>query len=149
MKMIRTFALIATVGISVFSANGAGFSRLEAISLIETADDDAIVGRRGEVSRYQIMPRVWHQYTLSKAYHDPRVSRCVAEQHLERIEKLYRQKNGRPATEFDIYVIWNGGLAYYARRGFSPGRLPQVVRERALRFVNLRQLDLTLQARAR
>ena len=53
--------------LSVASAQ-AGLSKLEAISMIETADRDAIVGRAGERSRYQIMPAVWKSYTASRDY---------------------------------------------------------------------------------
>src|SRR5437773_12226818 len=46
----------------------AGLSRLQALSMLETADNDRTIGSAGEVSRYQIMPRTWKQYTQSEDY---------------------------------------------------------------------------------
>ena len=108
--------------------------------MLETGDRDSAVGGVGEVSRYQMRPSVWHQYSASKAYHDPAVSRQVAAQHLEFLESNFRKQAGREPGEFDVYVLWNAGLGYYAKRDFSPARVSPVIRERAERYVNLRQL---------
>ena len=129
-------------------ARGEGFSRLEAISLIETADEDGVIGKRGEVSRYQILPRVWRGYSASTAYQNPRTASSVARQHIAKLETYFHQKTGRPAADFDLYVMWNAGPVYYSQRGFSPARVAPIIAERANRFVNLRQMNLDLQARA-
>ena len=118
----------------------AGLSRLEALSMLETGDRDSAVGGVGEVSRYQMLPSVWKQYSRSQAYGDPVVSRQVAAQHLEFLETNFRKQAGREPSEFDIYVLWNAGLGYYAKRDFSPARVSPVIRERAERYVNLRQI---------
>lgn len=118
----------------------AGLSRLEALSMLETGDRDSAVGGVGEVSRYQMLPSVWKQYSSSRAYSDPVVSREVAAQHLEFLESNFRKQAGREPSEFDVYVLWNAGLGYYAKRDFSPARVSPVIRERAERYVNLRQL---------
>lgn len=118
----------------------AGLSRLEALSMLETGDRDTAVGRVGEVSRYQMLPSVWKQYSSSESYRDPVVSRQVAGQHLGFLESNFRKQAGRDPSEFDVYVLWNAGLGYYAKRGFSPERVSPVVRERAERYVNLRQI---------
>lgn len=55
--------------------------RWEALSMQESGDDDNAVGPAGEVSRYQILPSVWRQYTelpLSEA-RNPLTARAVAE----------------------------------------------------------------------
>src|SRR5438105_3434958 len=96
----------------------AGLSRLEAISMIETGNNDRARGRAGEISRYQLLPWVWRGYTTSQAYQDPAVAARVARQHLNYLEGWFRSQAGRPATEFEIYVLWNAGPAYYAKRGF-------------------------------
>ena len=118
----------------------AGLSRLEALSMLETGDRDSAVGGVGEVSRYQMMPNVWKQYSSSQAYRDPVVSLQVAGQHLQFLESNFRRQAGREPSEFDIYVLWNAGLGYYAKRDFSPARVSPVIRERAARYVNLRQI---------
>ena len=39
----------------------AGLSKLEALSMIESGNNDLAVGQAGEVSRFQIRPQVWRQ----------------------------------------------------------------------------------------
>lgn len=125
----------------------AGLSKLEAISMIETGNNDRAVGGAGEVSRYQIMPRVWKRYTTSTAYADSDLSTQVADQHLAYLESVFQKRTGREPTDFDRYVLWNAGPTYYARIGFSAQRVHPVIRERASRFVNLRQMDQQAQGR--
>ena len=118
----------------------AGLSRLEALSMLETGDRDSAVGGVGEVSRFQMLPSVWKKYSSSQAYHDPVVARQVAGQHLEFLESNFRKQSAREPSEFDVYVLWNAGLSYYAKRDFSPARVSPAIRERAERYVNLRQI---------
>ena len=121
----------------------AELSRLEAISMIETGDNDRMVGAAGEVSRYQMMPRVWKQYSNSEAFSDPAVSSQVAQQHVDWLAAFFRKRAGREMTEFDLYVMWNAGPGYYARKSFSPEQVAPSVRERAERFANLRSIPAT------
>ena len=134
---------IGILMLSVASAQ-AGLSKLEAISMIETADRDAIVGRAGERSRYQIMPAVWKSYTASRDYANPEVARAIAERHLTMLEETYRKATGCEPSNFDLYVLWNAGPTYYAKIGFNPQRVSQSVRERAQRYVNLREMKQNL-----
>lgn len=119
----------------------AELSRLEAISMIETGDNDRMVGGAGEISRYQIMPRVWKQYSNSEAFSDPAVSSQVAQRHVDWLESFFRKRAGREMTEFDLYVMWNAGPNYYARKNFSPAQVAPSVRERAERYANLRSIS--------
>jgi hypothetical protein len=125
--------------LSLLSAQ-AGLSKLEAISMIETADRDWVVGKAGERSRYQIMPKVWHSYTSSRDYRNPELARTVAERHLAAVEETFRKATGREPSDFDRYVLWNGGPTYYTKIGFEAGRVHPVIRERAERYVNLRHM---------
>ena len=118
----------------------AGLSRLEALSMIETADNDKTIGSAGEVSRYQIMPRTWKQYTQSEDYQNPAVSGWVAARHVQWLDTTFRAKTGRAPTEFEIYVMWNAGLGYYAKKGFNPAKVAPSIRDRAERFQNLREM---------
>jgi len=117
----------------------AGLSRLEAISLNETGNNDWARGSAGEVSRYQLMPTVWSHYTASRAYQNPGVSFRVARQHLDYLQSWFRSRAGRPATEFDLYVLWNAGPTYYAKKAFRAAAVHPVIRDRAQRFANLRK----------
>jgi|GEM_PF-613863 hypothetical protein len=127
--------------LSVVSAS-AGYSKLEALSLIESGNNDAAVGSLGEVSRYQIKPRIWREYSSSRSWRDARVSSQVAETYLKSLEETFLKRAGRAPTDFDLYVLWNAGPAYYAKHGFSAARVHPVVRERAQRYVNLRNVNL-------
>ena len=118
----------------------AGLSKLEAISMIETADRDWVVGSAGERSRYQIMPKVWSAYTSSREYKNPQLARAVAERHLTSLEETFFKATGREASDFDRYVLWNGGPTYYAKIGYDAKRVHPVIRERAERYVNLRHM---------
>jgi len=130
---------IGILMLSLVSAQ-AGLSKLDAISMIETADRDALVGSAGERSRYQIMPAVWKHYTPSRDYANPQIARAVAEAHLAALEETYRKATGREPSDFDLYVLWNAGPTYYAKVGFNQRRVSPIVRERAQRYVNLREM---------
>jgi hypothetical protein len=118
----------------------AGLSPLEAISMIESGNNDAAIGPAGEVSRYQIQPRVWRRLSESNAYEDAAVAGSVAQRHLDWLHKFYKERTGRVADDFDLYVMWNAGADYYRRAGFAREKIHAKIRGRAERFVNLRQM---------
>ena len=120
----------------------AALSDLDAISMIESGGNDRVVGASGEVSRYQIMPRVWRAYTTSRDYQNVWVSSEIAREHLGALLSTFQQETGRVARDFDLYVLWNAGVPYYRRIGFRPDRVGMKIRSRAERFVNLKRLDL-------
>jgi hypothetical protein len=74
------------------------------------------------------------------AYSDEKVSSSVAAQYLQVLEANFRTRTGRQPSDFDRYVLWNGGPGYYERIGFVAARVHPIIRERAQRFVNLRQM---------
>lgn len=131
---------ILILALSALSAR-AGLTKLEAISMLETGNNDSAVGRAGEVSRFQIMPRTWRSFTSSQAYTDKQMSAWVADQYLGLLETTFSHRAGREPSDFDLYVLWNAGPAYYERIGFSAARVHHLIAERAQRFVNLRQMD--------
>jgi hypothetical protein len=117
--------------------------RRYALGMIETGNDDLEIGGAGEVSRYQIMPSVWKQYSQSRSYHDPETSLEVAQQHWFALYTRFQQQAHRQPTDFDMYVLWNTRYGYYAKKGFDPDRLNAVIRDRAQRFVNLVECGAT------
>ena len=129
--MLGAFGALATHG---------EVSKLEALSMIETGDNDAAVGQAGEVSRYQIKPRIWQEYSPSKAYRDATVSTKVAAKHLADLEQTFRARTGREPGDFDLYVLWNAGPTYYGKVNFSSKRVNPIIRERAQRYANLRKM---------
>ena len=115
-----------------------GHRRL-ALGMIETGNRDDEIGGAGEVSRYQIMPSVWRQYSRSVNYRNPEVSLTVAQKHWAKLYAAFIRQAHRQPTDFDMYVLWNTHYGYYASRGFNPDRLAPAVRDRAQRYVNLVQ----------
>jgi hypothetical protein len=111
--------------------------RCFALGMIETGNNDREIGGAGEVSRYQIMPAVWRNYSRSGDYQNPRASLEVARRHWGYLHDYFKERTGREPDDFDMYVLWNTRFGYYASRGFTPARLQPVVRDRAARFVNL------------
>lgn len=131
----------ASVVAPQFSANPALLDarRREALGMIETGNHDNEIGGAGEVSRYQIMPSVWKQYSESRQYQNPQVSLSVAQQHWTKLYAGFQKQAHRDPSDFDMYVLWNTHYGYYAGKGFDPARLSAAVRDRAQRFVNLVQ----------
>jgi len=134
--MVKWIAILVLTSMNAF----AGLSKLEALSMIETGDDDSAIGQLGEISRFQIRPNVWRKYSQSSAFADRQVASLVAQKHVDYLESLFKSRAGREATDFDLYVLWNAGFSYYERHGFSSERIARLVRERARRYINLRTL---------
>ena len=110
---------------------------LFALGMIETGNDDGAIGLVGEISRYQLRPAVWKTYCKSMDYRNPQVSVQVARQHWNYLAAYFQEKTGRVPTDYDMYVLWNTGGGYYARKNFSKHQIASVVQDRAQRFVNL------------
>ncbi|HAM73467.1 MAG TPA: hypothetical protein DCM86_17675 [Verrucomicrobiales bacterium] len=131
-------ALFAALVLTMSLSARAGLTDLEAISLIESGGNDYAVGDAGEVSRYQILPKVWRSYTRSHEYQNRWLAGEVAKRHLSTLQQSFQREAGRAPGDFELYVLWNAGLDYYRRHGFSPRRVASTIRERADRFVNLK-----------
>ena len=137
--------VLATLGAFIAMSATAGLSKLDALSMIESGNDDSAIGQAGEISRFQIRPSVWRQYSRSTAYENAQVAAGVAQKHLLYLQSAFRERAGREATDFDLYILWNAGLGYYERAGFLPERVHHVIRERAQRYLNLRNLPAAQQ----
>jgi hypothetical protein len=117
----------------------AGSMRLAALGMVESGDDDGAVGAVGEVSRYQIKPWIWRQYSQSRDYKSPAIASFVAGRHLAELDRIFRKQTNRVPDDFDLYVLWNAGPTYYGRIGFNKTRVNAIVRDRAQRYANLRE----------
>ncbi len=108
-----------------------GMDRLSALSMLETGDNDRVVGRAGEISRYQILKLEWRPVTNATAYCNPVTARMVtaklAEQRVQRFQSIYH----RGPTDYEFYALWN------APTQALTGRISHTVAERARRFANL------------
>ena len=112
-------------------------ARQYALGMLETGNNDSAIGGLGEVSRYQIMPSVWKNYSSSRSYQNLDVATGVARQHWASLYEYFKKKTDREPTNLDMYVLWNTRHGYYAAKGFTPERLNPVIRDRAQRFTNL------------
>ncbi len=111
-----------------------GLDRLSALSMIESGDNDRMVGRAGEISRYQILKREWRSVTNSSRFTDPRVAEVVTRKLVEKRVSTFQSIYGRAPTDFEFYGLWNAPAQVYR------GRVSPVVAERCRRFANLCQL---------
>jgi hypothetical protein len=115
--------------LSLLLAAGAahGMDRLSALSMLETGNNDRALGRKGEVSRFQILPSEWRRYGTGDPHNPAGAARAVQRIMACRVAKLYAAAH--PLTNFDFYVLWNAPA--------QAGHPSPVVRERAQRFANL------------
>ena len=132
---MRLSVLIATVALGLeVSVKVQAMDRWAALSQLETRDDDNAIGTAGEVSRYQIKPKLWRRYARLEAdWKNPAEALSAAKELMRercaRFESLYN----RPPTDFEFYVLWNAPSQIKRPR--------KVVRERAERFSRLVALD--------
>ena len=108
-----------------------GMDRLAALSMIETGNNDRMVGRAGEISRYQILKSEWRSVTNSTRYADPATARTVTLQLLDRRVQSFQAIYHRPPTNFEYYALWNAPGQVFN------GRVSPVVSERCRRYANL------------
>ena len=123
MKLALLFTLIPMMSF--------GLDRMTALSMIESADNDRLVGRAGEISRYQILKREWRSVSSSQRYSDPVTARSVTRTLADRRVRSFQTRFGRPPTDFEFYGLWN------APAQVLNGRVSRRVAERCHRFANL------------
>jgi len=125
---------LAALGV-VFSASG--MNRWEALSMLETGNNDCAVGRCGEISRFQIRAQLWPGGNPQNA----RAALTVAQRIMRARLAQFEQTHNRLPNDFEFYVLWNAPAEV-------DHPVPCVV-ERAQRFVNLvRRSEEQIQAAA-
>jgi len=125
--MKTLFLLICLAPLGCF-----GMDRLNALSMLETGNNDRMVGRAGEISRYQILKAEWRSVTNSVRWTDPEVAKAVTLKLLERRVNQFRATHRRDPSDFEFYVLWNAPAQVLIR-----GKVSKVVAERAERYANL------------
>lgn len=108
-----------------------GMDRLSALSMIETGNNDRMVGRAGEISRYQILKREWRSVTSSTRYSDPEVAKAVTLTLVDRRVQAFQSTYNRPPTNFEFYALWNAPGQVLHRK------VSRTVAERCRRYANL------------
>ena len=97
---------------------------------------DKMRGASGEVSRFQIMPGVWRQYSQSRDYDNPEVAWNVAQRVLQDRVQWFRTANGREPDAAELYLLWNKP-GHFQAAGFDVKRVRNLFKQRAQRFANL------------
>lgn len=123
MKLMLLLALAPMVS--------SGMDRLSALSMLETGNDDRVVGKAGEISRYQVKKAEWRSVTLSRDYCDPVIAKQVTLRLLDQRVEKFKTLRKRNPSDFEFYALWN------APTQALTGRISPTVAERSRRFANL------------
>jgi hypothetical protein len=113
---------------------------------------DYAIGSAKEISRFQILPSVWREYSGPPDYHNPNAAWTVTRKILMDREAEFHRATGRQWDAFDLYLMWNAP-GVYRRAGWDRAKVSRVVFERAKRFEILMQerqrqrMDLAAQSR--
>ena len=99
---------------------------------------DRAVGSRQEISRFQILPAIWREYSHATNYQSPDAAWAVAEKILRDREVIFRRATGREWDAVDLYLMWNAPGAYQ-RAHWDRAKVSRAVRDRAHRYANLWQ----------
>jgi hypothetical protein len=99
---------------------------------------DYAVGSAKEISRFQILPSVWREYSGAPDFHNPNAAWAVTERILRDREADFRRATGRQWDAVDLYLMWNAP-GVYRRAKWDRSKVSRVVLERAQRFGNLMQ----------
>ena len=128
---MRLRLIITTVALGVqVSLKVQAMDRWAALSQIETRDNDGAVGAAGEISRFQVKPKLWRRYTRSDAdWKNPSVALAAAQQIMRDRCACFKRAYNRQPTDFEFYVLWNAPA--------QVDRPRKAVRERAERFCRL------------
>ena len=109
----------------ILSTNAVAMDRWTALALVESGGDDHVIGRVGEISRYQIRPELWPGGNPL----DNRVALVNARRIMSARVAAFERSHGRAPDDFEFYVLWN-----------APAQIDHphhAVVERARRFMNL------------
>lgn len=99
--------------------------RWTALAMLESGGNDHIVGRAGEISRYQIRHELWPSGNPL----DARVALANAQRIMSSRLTTFERTHGRTPDDFEYYILWN-----------APAQINHphpTVAERARRFMNL------------
>ena len=125
MKKLFTILIVAALGLLTRPAGA--MDRWAALSMIESGDDDHAVGPGGEISRFQIQPKLWPGGNPQDTQAALAAAREIMLSRLEWFQRTHQ----RAPTDFEFYVLWNAP--------WQVDHPSAAVTERARRFSNLVQ----------
>ena len=137
----ESFGIVLSIcGITFLHAAALPPGTREALAQVETGATratrcagDLAVGSHKEISRFQILPSVWREYSRSQNFQDPNAAWVVTEKILSDREMEFRRATGREWDAMDLYLMWNAP-GVYRRAKWDRTRISRVVIERAKRY---------------
>lgn len=115
--------------------------RFQALSQIESHNNDQAIGRQQEVSRYQILPTFWAQAAAeSKTGSDfrptnPAIAKTVVDWIMRSRCKAFETRYHRPPDDFEYYILWHRPACFVGR--VVPRAITAAERDRGRRFASL------------
>jgi hypothetical protein len=115
--------------------------RFRCLSMLESNDNDKARGRCGEISRYQIFPRLWAQEATTSegsnkpgSWEDSRIALVVAKRIMDyRLKDFKRTHHGLSPSNFQWYILWNAPM--------EVDHPSPIVQDRAHCFANLMSVE--------
>ena len=129
----KILVMVAAILLPAFGA--AGMDRLDALSQIESHNNDRAIGLQREVSRYQILPIFWHQANVAWRPTDAATARIVVNKIMQARCRCFEARYHRPPNDFEYYILWHRPACMIGRP--IPRRLTFAETERGRRFANL------------
>jgi hypothetical protein len=123
---VRFLVILVLAGLGL-ARPAFAMDRWEALSMIESGNNDHAVGAVGEVSRFQIRPELWPGGNPLNPQEALTAAQKTMNPRLTRFERSHK----RQPTDFEFYVLWNAPWQADHPSG--------TVKERARRFANLVQ----------
>ena len=111
-------------------------ARLKALAHFESHDRDLARGRKGEVSRYQILPSIWRHYAPISFRSNPTVARRIAITIAQHRIGIFQSQTRRSPNHTEFYLLWNApGL--FEQADWIPALVKKRVLDRAKRYAAL------------
>jgi hypothetical protein len=114
-----------------------GMGRLDALSQIESHNNDHAIGRQREVSRYQILPAFWEQAKVVWRPTDAATARIVVNWIMRARCRSFEARYHRVPDDFEYYILWHRPACLIGRPALRHITSAEI--DRGRRFANLCQ----------
>jgi hypothetical protein len=127
--------LVLFSAIVLMGLDASGMERLDALSLIESQNNDHAIGRQREVSRYQILPTFWEQANVIWRPTDAATARIVVNWIMQTRCSTFQARYHRAPDDFEYYILWHRPACLIGRP--IPRHITSAESDRGRRFANL------------
>ena len=136
--MKTTLSVLTVLELSLIATPA--MDRYDALSEIETRNNDHQIGPQHEVSRYQILPELWAQAwkdeeRASMQPTDPVAARTAVQRIMQARSVVFESRYHHAPDNFEFYILWHRPACYIGRP--TPRAITTVEAGRARRFANL------------